>query len=106
MIGCTVAANLLLKSGATGMDPGIAGFISRLLSWRVLLGLGCFACSAMLYLLILSWLPLSLAQTFAAAQFIAVILASAFVLAEPVSGPQWAGMFLIAAGIVVVGVSR
>jgi undecaprenyl phosphate-alpha-L-ara4N flippase subunit ArnE len=106
MIGCTVIANLLLKSGATGMDPGIAGFISRLFSWRVLLGLGFLAVSAMLYLLILSWLPLNVAQSFAAAQFIAVILASAFVLAEPVSGAQWAGMILIAAGITVVGVTR
>ncbi len=103
MISCTVIANLLMKTGASGMEPGFAGFLSRLMAWRVLLGLTFFGTSAMLYLLILSWLPLGVAQSFAAAQFIAVILASWLILAESISIGQWIGMCLISIGIAVVG---
>lgn len=106
MIACTVVANLLMKIGASGMDAGAAGFMARLFSWRVMLGLSVFGASAMLYLLILSWIPLSVAQSFAAAQFIAVILASWIILAEPIAAMQWLGMGLIAIGIAVVGWGR
>lgn len=106
MISFTVAANLLMKTGATGMDAGAAGFIARLFSWRVLLGLGCFGTAAMLYLAILSWIPLNVAQSFMAAQFVAVILASAWVLSEPVSGIQWLGIVFITLGIAIVGWSH
>lgn len=103
MISCTVIANLLMKMGASGMDAGAAGFIARLFSWRVMLGLGFFGTAAMIYLVILSWIPLNVAQSFAAAQFVAVILASSFVLSEPINSVQWVGITCIAFGIAVVG---
>ena len=106
MIACTVVANLFLKTGATGMEAGIGGFLSRLFSWRVIIGLSFFGSSAMIYMVILSWIPLSVAQSFAAAQFVAVILASWIILAEPIAGIQWIGMGLIAIGIAVVGWGR
>jgi len=106
MIACTVVANLLMKIGASGMDAGTAGFMARLFSWRVLLGLGFFGTAAMLYLLILSWIPLNVAQSFTAAQFVAVILASSFVLSEPIGGVQWVGITCIALGIAIVGWSQ
>ncbi len=103
MISCTLAANLLMKSGVTGMEAGLSGFLTKLMSWKVLLGLCLLGAAAMLYLLILSWLPLNIAQSFASAQFVAVILASWIVLAEPISAGQWVGMALIAIGIAWVG---
>lgn len=106
MIACTVIANLFMKTGATGMEAGIGGFLSRLFSWRVIIGLSFFGTSAMIYLVILSWIPLSVAQSFAAAQFVAVILASWIILAEPIAAIQWIGMGLIAVGIAVVGWGR
>jgi drug/metabolite transporter (DMT)-like permease len=46
------------------------------------------------------------AQSVTAAQYIAVILASAVVLAEPISGPRWVGIALIACGIAIVAWSQ
>jgi drug/metabolite transporter (DMT)-like permease len=106
MISCTVIANVLMKMGASGMEAGSSGFVAKLFSWRVILGLSFFGSAAMIYLVILSWIPLSVAQSFTAAQFIAVILASWIILAEPIAGVQWFGMGLIAIGIAVVGWGR
>lgn len=105
MISCTVVANLLLKTGATADEVRHSGLIG-LLNWRVVLGLVAFGSGAMIYLLLLRWIPLNVAQSFAAAQFIAVILASAMILSEPIRAGQWVGIALIAIGITVVGWTR
>jgi len=100
MISFTVLANILLKTGATLAPPGQ---FEQLLNWRITLGLCSFAVAACFYVLVLQWLPLNVAQSFTAAQFVAVILASALVLSEPIGPGQWLGISLIALGIVVVG---
>lgn len=105
MISCTVIANLLLKTGAVSDAAAKEGF-AHLLNWRVLLGLCTFGLAALLYLLVLQWLPLNVAQSFTAAQFIAVILASSWILSEPIGRGQWMGITLIALGIATVGWSR
>lgn len=105
MISCTVVANLLLKTGATAEEVRQTG-VAGLLNWRVLLGLAAFGSGAVIYLLLLRWIPLNVAQSFAAAQFVAVILASAVVLSEPIRTGQWVGIALIAVGITVVGWTR
>jgi drug/metabolite transporter (DMT)-like permease len=103
MISFTVLANILLKTGAVLASPGQ---LHQLFNWRVILGLGSFALAAVFYVLVLQWLPLNVAQSFAAAQFVAVILASAWLLSEPIGPTQWLGIVLIALGIFVVGWSR
>ena len=105
MISFTVAANLLMKTGASAHDVG-ADFLSKILSPKVLLGLVCFGTAAIVYLLILTWLPLNVAQSFAAAQFIAVIIAARTFLAEPIGDLQWVGIALISLGIAIVGWSK
>lgn len=105
MISFTVLANLLMKTGADGL-AGPGSLWVRLLSWKLVAGLAAFGVAALLYILILSWIPLNVAQSFAAAQFIAVILASRAVLGEPIGPAQWVGIVLIAGGIAVVGWSR
>jgi multidrug transporter EmrE-like cation transporter len=104
MIAGMVAANLLLKSGAvaTGWRPLAAGPVLNL---RVAAGLGTYVLCAGLYIVVLRDLPLSLAQSFLAAQFVAIILASRVVLGEPIDPVRWVGIGLIAAGIAVVGLS-
>ena len=99
MIGCTVLANIFLKLGASAPHRLIAGFID----WRVAAGIAFFGCAGILYAWLLQWVPLSVAQSFAAAQYIAVIVASAFLLSEEISPARWIGISLIAIGILVVG---
>jgi len=105
MISCTVAANLLLKAGASAQEADL-DLLSKMMSWPVLIGLTCFAGAAVIYMLILSWLPLNVAQSFAAGQFIAVIVAARIILGEPISDLQWLGIALISLGIGVVGWSQ
>jgi drug/metabolite transporter (DMT)-like permease len=103
MIGCTVAANLLLKLGA------IAPHRERILSvanWKTIVGFIIFAFAGIIYSWILAYLPLNVAQSYTSAQFIAVILASALLLSEPISAAQWFGIILIFAGILVVSINR
>jgi drug/metabolite transporter (DMT)-like permease len=100
MISCTVAANLLMKAGAIA---GPDGRILKAVHWKTLIGFAAFGLAGLIYAWLLKWLPLNVAQSFAAAQFIAVILASAIVLAEPVSAPRWLGITFIAVGIALVG---
>ncbi len=104
MILFTVAANLLLKWGTAA--PGAAsGHWFALLNWRVAAGLTSFALGAALYVVILTKLPLNVAQSFAAFQFVAVILAAWLVLGEPIGLTRAAGMALICGGIFLVGVT-
>jgi drug/metabolite transporter (DMT)-like permease len=104
MILSTVAANLLLKSGS--LAPGAAaGQWLALVNWRVAAGLASFALGAAFYVVILTKLPLNVAQSFAAFQFVAVILAAWLVLGEPIGPMRAAGMVLICGGIFLVGVS-
>jgi undecaprenyl phosphate-alpha-L-ara4N flippase subunit ArnE len=102
MISCTVSANLLMKSGAVS-GPG--GGVIFGLHWRTIVGLAVFGFAGVVYAWLLRFLPLNVAQSFAAAQFVAVILASALILAEPIAASRWIGIGLIAAGILTVGLT-
>ncbi len=75
-------------------------------NWRLVLGLIYLAFAAFIYILILQILPLNVAQSFAAIQFIAVILASSYLLSEKISTTQWTGIVFITLGIAIVSWSK
>jgi drug/metabolite transporter (DMT)-like permease len=104
MIGFTVAANVFLKAGA--VVPAPERTIPGLCDWRTLLGFACFGTSAIIYSGVLQSMPLNMAQSIAASQFVAVILASALILAEPIPPMRLFGILLIVAGIAVVSFSE
>lgn len=103
LIACSVSANLLIKTDAIGAPE--QRFLLGILGWKGLFGVMLFGSAFVVYAWLLQWVPLNIAQSFMAAQFIGVILAAAFLLGEPVSAARWLGMGLILAGIVVVGVT-
>jgi multidrug transporter EmrE-like cation transporter len=103
MIACTVAANLLMKLGSK--DPTSALFLN-VLSWRTAYGFVAFGCAGLFYAIALRYLPLSVAQSYAAIQFIAVILASKIILAESIDFARWLGISLIMTGIIVVAINQ
>jgi drug/metabolite transporter (DMT)-like permease len=103
MMGCTVGANLMLKVGQS--DPPSALFL-RIVSLRTFFGLALFGMAAVFYTVILKIFPLNVAQSFASAQYIAVICAAGFLLGEPIGPTRWFGIGLIAAGIAVVALSK
>jgi multidrug transporter EmrE-like cation transporter len=102
MITCTVVANLLLKMGATmGREEGGALWM-QFVNWRVIAGLATFGIAGLAYTGVLRLLPLNVALSFTAVQWVATVAASAFVLSEPIGGLRLVGLGLIAAGIAVV----
>jgi undecaprenyl phosphate-alpha-L-ara4N flippase subunit ArnE len=101
MIGCTVTANLLMKMGAA--PPPSERLLFGLLSWKLVAGVTAFGCAALVYAWLLHWLPLNVAQSFAAIQFVAVIFASSAVLAERIPPLRWLGIALIVGGVILVG---
>lgn len=102
MLSCAVVGNLLMKLGtATPPSPMLLG----LWSWRTLAGFATFGFSGLVYAWLLKFLPLNVAQSFAAAQFVSIILASAIVLSEPIPATRWIGIALIVSGLIVVGLT-
>jgi drug/metabolite transporter (DMT)-like permease len=99
MIGFTVAANLLLKLAADRQDLPV---LLALVNGYTVVGFFAYACAGIIYAWLLKSLPLNVAQSFSAAQFVAVIVASSVVLSEPIGLLRWGGIMLIAAGILVV----
>ena len=104
LITCSVIANLFMKTGA--MVAPEQKIIFGLLSWRSIIGLFFFGLGGLAYAWVLQWVNLSIAQSFMSAQFVAVILASAILLSEPIPLARWFGIALIACGIIVVGSTR
>jgi drug/metabolite transporter (DMT)-like permease len=103
VIGCTVAANLMLKLGA---DVSAAERIFfGVLGWKSLAGLAVFGCGGIIYAVLLRRVPLNIAQVFAAAQFIGVVVAATLVLGEPISPARWVGIACISFGIILVGLT-
>ncbi len=103
MVACTAGGNLFLKLGASGSSDG--SLLGTLFAWKTIGGLSLIAVAMLAYMWLLRTMPLHVAQSFATAQFIAVVLASALVLREPVPLLRWVGIALIVAGIVVVGLT-
>jgi undecaprenyl phosphate-alpha-L-ara4N flippase subunit ArnE len=103
MIACTVVGNIFMKLGAS--VPFAERPLLGLVAWQSCAGVAVFAAAVIIYSIVLQWMPLNVAQSFAALQFIAVIIASAWFLGEPISGVRWLGIMLIVAGIIAVGMS-
>ncbi|MFT0879123.1 SMR family transporter [Rhodopseudomonas sp. G2_2311] len=82
----------------------IAVAIAR--SPQVIGGLSCFALSAVVWLFVLSRVPLSYAYPFVALGIVATVVSGAVHFGEPVSLQAIAGVALIVSGVVLVGMTR
>jgi drug/metabolite transporter (DMT)-like permease len=103
MIACTVAANLMLKLGAGVPEAERALF--GVLGWKSAAGLALFGCGGIVYAVLLRRVPLNVAVSFTAAQFVGVVIAACLVLGEPISPARWFGIACISLGIVLVGLT-
>ena len=99
MITCTTLGNVLMKFGADAPhDQRLFG----LLGWQSVLGISIFAGSVLLYAKLLEYLPLNVVQSFAALQFVTVVMTSFLFFGETISVLRWAGISSIALGIFIV----
>lgn len=69
---------------------------------HIVVGLGIFCVSAIVWLIVLSRVPLSTAYPFAGITYVTTALAGRFVLGETVPGIRWLGILLIVGGILLV----
>ena len=106
-IGCDVAGQIFFKLGADrvpDVSQGSAGsFAHTLLTNRFLqAGLAIYAVEMVIWLRILSEVPISIAFPIASLNFLGVALASWWLLGERLGDMQWAGAGLVTIGVALV----
>ncbi len=80
-------------------------FIDRSIVLTIAAGLGAYAISTAIYFYVLSRVHLSWAYGLGGIAYILAVILAAMVLSEHVSLLRWAGVLVIAIGVVFVGVS-
>jgi len=103
---CDVTGQLCFKRGAHAMERTagrVAHAVPALFMERwVLAGIAIYAVEIVVWLRILSLVPLSIAFPIASLNYLAITLASRLWLGERVSAHRWAGAALVTAGVVLV----
>ncbi len=99
-----VMAQLLLKQGMS-QRPNFRLKDLTLLTgnFPVLAGLSCFGISILLYLQALAKLNLSVAYPTVSLGYVLVIIMSKVCFKEPISPTRWISVFIICAGVALVG---
>jgi drug/metabolite transporter (DMT)-like permease len=110
-VGAASSGQLLLKHGmqlATSRAHRTGGslVISAVTSPWVLGGLVVFALSAVVWLAVLSRVPLSLAYPFNALGYLVILIASVLALHERANLWTWAGTALVVSGLIIVVLSK
>jgi drug/metabolite transporter (DMT)-like permease len=110
-VGLAAVAQLTLKHGMNLVTDSLrphrfgfdgASFRALASTWAVWAGLFLFGLSALVWLVVLSRTSLSFAYPFASLTYVLILVFDRFWLNESVPGLRWAGVALIAAGIVLV----
>lgn len=97
-----VCGQLLWKVGMGQAQGG--PLIRQVLSPLVWGGVGLYGVATLLWLYVLSRLPLAVAYPMQATAYVLGMVAARGILGEPVSGVSWAGGLLILLGVALVGV--
>ena len=78
----------------------LIGLFGAPLIW---LGFTCWGIEIVTWVMVLAQLPLSIAFPIMSLSYCGMIVASKYVLRETVSAKKWVGVFLITAGVMVIG---
>lgn len=106
-LACDVAGQLFFKIGATRLPdphgPDRLGFVRALLTdvW-LLAGIVAYLTQLVVWLRILSQVPISVAFPVASVNFLGVVFASRIFLKERIETHQWAGAGLVTCGVAMV----
>ena len=104
----TASANVMQKKAMTGSLAVVSLDTLRRLAANPYLwgGLGCWAFSLSMYLVILSRVPLNVAASISTLNFVAVLLASRIVLGEPIPPLRVFGFACILLGMTIVAFTQ
>jgi len=99
-----VMAQLLLKQGMSRRpDFRLNDLAALTRDFPVLAGFSCFGISILLYLQALANLNLSVAYPTVSLGYVLVIIMSKVCFKEPISPTRWISVFIICAGVALVG---
>ncbi len=102
VLGCSVLAAV----GQIFLKMGSAGVSSNLLSWltntKLIIGIGLYAISTIIFILALRLGDVSLLYPVIAASYVWVAILASLFLGEPFTTMRWIGMGLIFLGIVFI----
>jgi multidrug transporter EmrE-like cation transporter len=104
-VGTSVTGQLLLKLGASTPVHSPADLVSILLKPYTLVALVFYAVSAILWIMVLSRVPLSYAYPLLALNYVLVVAVSAWFLGEAVSAQRWVGVGVIMLGFLIAATS-
>jgi drug/metabolite transporter (DMT)-like permease len=90
------------KLGAVTADNAIALTLKILTIPDLLIGLTFYAGAAVLYILILTRVPLSVLGPSVALQYVFAMLMGKYLFHDPIPGYRWFGLGLIACGVILV----
>ncbi|WP_018998495.1 DMT family transporter [Hirschia maritima] len=104
----SLAAGQILFKVASGrlQGVGVSSFLNTNFLIIMVPALIVYAIATITWILVLRTMPLSTAYVFVALAFVIVPVASIFILRETVTPIQWAGFFLICAGVGLAGMSQ
>ena len=97
-----VAGQLLLKTGAERAGDGV---LAQFLSGYTIAGLAAYAVGAICYIVAIKRIPVSIAFPSVALSYVLVAIAAHLLWNEALGWQQFAGIGLIAAGILVLHAS-
>jgi drug/metabolite transporter (DMT)-like permease len=103
-----VSGQFLWKFGLLNQEVGFRslGAIAKLLlSPPILSGIALYGLATMLWLFILTRVPLSLAYPVQSVAYVLAVIGAYFVFNEPLTVPKIAGCLLIMAGVALIGYS-
>lgn len=103
MVIAAAGGNLLMKLGADATND--VSMVYRLMDWRILIGLSLFALSAVLYIVLLGALPLNVAQSMMALQYVVVMITSVLLLGEALPLLRLLGAGFVVVGVLLIGLS-
>jgi drug/metabolite transporter (DMT)-like permease len=90
------------KLGAVTADNAIALMLKILTIPDLLIGLTFYAGAAVLYILILTRVPLSVLGPSVALQYVFAVLMGKYLFNDPIPGYRWIGLGFIACGVMLV----
>jgi len=106
IIGATLESltQISLKKGATihSKRRGLVYYLNLIKEKWVIIGLLSYGIEMIIWILLLSYIPLSIAFPLTGVQQVLLILFSAFVLKEKINNFEWFGLGLISLGIVAI----
>ena len=104
-VGTAVTGQLLLKLGASTPVHSPGDLVSILLKPYTLVALVFYSVSALLWIMVLSRVPLSYAYPLLALNYVLVVAISAWFLGESVSAQRWVGVGVIMLGFLIAATS-